>query len=302
MKPKAQSEHESGMLEYLEDIIGTSRYKEPIEKLSVKVEEYSEMRKEKLNRVRLVEQEKQKLEQPMREAAELMSFTNASLRTRNQLLQKYIHVSQKIVKDKEEELAALNENLAKIDEQLNSLKEQLKSKTDVLKEGTKKYDELQKRKEGCAEQLQSCKRKTVTATADTSQANKKKKNLEQLLEQEKGKLIELELIPDKNKREIEDCEKLLIKHTESKRQAEEELQTVMAGVRAQTQGLQEQKDRLQARLIDLKKIVDETNKDFKLAESELKIYLSTETAESDKLDKMKEAYEQAAQDLQSKTE
>ena len=27
MKPKAQSEHDTGMLEYLEDIIGTSRYK-----------------------------------------------------------------------------------------------------------------------------------------------------------------------------------------------------------------------------------------------------------------------------------
>lgn len=27
MKPKGQTEHESGMLEYLEDIIGTSRYK-----------------------------------------------------------------------------------------------------------------------------------------------------------------------------------------------------------------------------------------------------------------------------------
>lgn len=27
MKPKAVTEHESGMLEYLEDIIGTSRYK-----------------------------------------------------------------------------------------------------------------------------------------------------------------------------------------------------------------------------------------------------------------------------------
>lgn len=27
MKPKAQNEHDSGMLEYLEDIIGTRRYK-----------------------------------------------------------------------------------------------------------------------------------------------------------------------------------------------------------------------------------------------------------------------------------
>lgn len=27
MKPKAQTEHDTGMLEYLEDIIGTSRFK-----------------------------------------------------------------------------------------------------------------------------------------------------------------------------------------------------------------------------------------------------------------------------------
>ena len=65
-------------------------FKEPIEKLSVRVEEYTEMRKEKLNRVRLVEQEKQKLEVPMREAVELMNLTNTALRTRNMLLQKYM--------------------------------------------------------------------------------------------------------------------------------------------------------------------------------------------------------------------
>ena len=31
MKPKAATEHEDGLLEYLEDIIGTSKYKEPID-------------------------------------------------------------------------------------------------------------------------------------------------------------------------------------------------------------------------------------------------------------------------------
>ena len=54
------------------------------------MEEYSEMRKEKLNRVRLVEQEKIKLEGPMREAVDLMNLTNTTLRTRNTLLQKYM--------------------------------------------------------------------------------------------------------------------------------------------------------------------------------------------------------------------
>ena len=48
MKPKAQTEHEEGMLEYLEDIIGSSRFKEPIEQLERRVEGLNECRGEKV--------------------------------------------------------------------------------------------------------------------------------------------------------------------------------------------------------------------------------------------------------------
>lgn len=48
MKPKAQSEHEEGTLEYLEDIIGSSRFKEPIEKLANEVEALNDARGEKV--------------------------------------------------------------------------------------------------------------------------------------------------------------------------------------------------------------------------------------------------------------
>ena len=49
MKPKAQTEHDEGMLEFLEDIVGTSQYKEPIEELGKRVEELNETRGEKVN-------------------------------------------------------------------------------------------------------------------------------------------------------------------------------------------------------------------------------------------------------------
>lgn len=65
-------------------------FQEPLKQLKSRVEEYSEARKEKLNRVRLVEHEKQALEEPMREAVEVMNLTNNILRTRNTLLQKYM--------------------------------------------------------------------------------------------------------------------------------------------------------------------------------------------------------------------
>lgn len=49
MKPIAANEHEQGFLEYLEDIIGTERFKKPLELLNLKVEELSAMWAEKVN-------------------------------------------------------------------------------------------------------------------------------------------------------------------------------------------------------------------------------------------------------------
>ena len=56
------------MLEFLEDIIGTSRFKEPIDILKARVSDLDEHRNEKLTRVKMVEKEKDELEKPKEEA------------------------------------------------------------------------------------------------------------------------------------------------------------------------------------------------------------------------------------------
>jgi hypothetical protein len=62
MKPKATNNSEVGMLEYLEDIIGSNKYVEKIEATAKEVEVLNEERTEKLNRVKLVEKERDGLE------------------------------------------------------------------------------------------------------------------------------------------------------------------------------------------------------------------------------------------------
>lgn len=62
MKPKAQNEHEEGLLEYLEDIIGTSRFKQPIEEGQKKLDELSQEKDEKVTRLKIVEKDKMSLE------------------------------------------------------------------------------------------------------------------------------------------------------------------------------------------------------------------------------------------------
>merc|ERR1711902_38378 len=70
MKPKGLNENDEGMLEYLEDIIGSSRFKDPIETLHKRVQE-------------LVEKEKDELEKPKNEALEYLNLNNKIVRKKN---------------------------------------------------------------------------------------------------------------------------------------------------------------------------------------------------------------------------
>lgn len=89
MKPKG-SEHDDGLLEYLEDIIGTSQYKEPIDEAMTAMEALQEERQDKLNRLRLVEKDKNALEAKKREAEDYLRLQNDHVRAQSRLWQYYI--------------------------------------------------------------------------------------------------------------------------------------------------------------------------------------------------------------------
>jgi hypothetical protein len=52
MKPKGDDKNETGLLEYLEDIIGTDQYKQPIEEAAAKLEELNDQRQTAVHRVK----------------------------------------------------------------------------------------------------------------------------------------------------------------------------------------------------------------------------------------------------------
>jgi structural maintenance of chromosome 4 len=87
MKPKAQTEHDEGLLEYLEDIIGTSKYKEPIDEAMVEMERLQEERAVKMNRLRIVEKEKKALETQKKEAEDYLRLKNEHVRALSRLWQ-----------------------------------------------------------------------------------------------------------------------------------------------------------------------------------------------------------------------
>ncbi|KAL7990957.1 hypothetical protein Chor_014387 [Crotalus horridus] len=94
MKPKGQNEHDEGMLEYLEDIIGSGRLKEPIQILCRRVEILNEQRGEKLNRVKMVEKEKDALEGERNKAVEFLSLENKMFKEKNKICQYYMKLNE----------------------------------------------------------------------------------------------------------------------------------------------------------------------------------------------------------------
>jgi structural maintenance of chromosome 4 len=107
MKPKAKNEHEDGLLEYLEDIIGTSGTKPEIDALAVRVEALNEERTSKLQRVQAVEREKNRLEGKKNEAVLFIKLENRLAFTENAFLQGKMWEDARDVGDIEEEIVRL---------------------------------------------------------------------------------------------------------------------------------------------------------------------------------------------------
>ena len=71
MKPKAQNPNEVGLLEYLEDIIGSNKYVEEIETIERELETLREEKIEKTNRLRNAQRHLETLESGKNEALKI---------------------------------------------------------------------------------------------------------------------------------------------------------------------------------------------------------------------------------------
>ena len=108
MKSKGANDNETGMLEYLEDIIGTNRYKvglwgrclflfcvffyiqKPLVELNDRIENLSVLRTEKLNRLMLIEKKLDELKGPMDEAIVFLKTENTIATCKNFLYQRNV--------------------------------------------------------------------------------------------------------------------------------------------------------------------------------------------------------------------
>ncbi|KAF6725817.1 Structural maintenance of chromosomes protein 4 [Oryzias melastigma] len=274
MKPKGQTEHDEGMLEYLEDIIGSCRLKKPIQVLARRIELLNEQRGEKLNRVKLVEKEKNSLEGEKNKAVEFLKLENDIFTHKSRLYQYYVHDLQKRVVDKEQEKQKILEETKELTEKNAKISQEMEKMNEELKNVEKKQNKINKYIEAQKEKFTQLDLQDVEVREKIKHSKNKKKTLQKQLEKEQKKLEEVQGVPSSSEKAIteatarkEDLEKCKVKE-------EDKLKEVMESLKEETSGLQQDKEKKENELMELSKAVNETRSRMDLAQSELDIYLS----------------------------
>ncbi|WVQ75201.1 hypothetical protein IAR50_004812 [Cryptococcus sp. DSM 104548] len=165
MKAKAQNEHEDGLLEYLEDIIGTTKYKEPIEQASLEVEALNEERGEKMNRLRVVEREKAALESKKQEAEDYLRNANELTRKKSLLYQKHMYT--------------LQSNIDITTKAIENLTAQLSSEQELNADHLATIDALQKEYDEQVAAFAEVKKHTDTLTKEAKKIEKEEVGLQE---------------------------------------------------------------------------------------------------------------------------
>uniref|UniRef100_A0A665U747 Structural maintenance of chromosomes protein n=1 Tax=Echeneis naucrates TaxID=173247 RepID=A0A665U747_ECHNA len=274
MKPKGQTEHDEGMLEYLEDIIGSCRLKEPIQTLARRIELLNEQRGEKLNRVKLVEKEKNALEGERNKAVEFLTLENDIFKHKSQLCQYYVHDLQKRAMDKEQEKQKILEDTKELTEKNAKISQEMEKMNEELKNVEKEQNKINKYIETQKEKFTQLDLQDVEVREKIKHSKSKNKKLQKQLEKDKEKLEEVRSVPASSEKAISEATARKEELEKQKVKEEEKLKEVMESLKEETSGLQQDKETREKELMELSKAVNETRSRMDLAQSELDIYLS----------------------------
>ena len=271
MKSKAANEHEDGLLEYIEDIIGTSKYKTPIEEAAAELETLNDVCVEKNNRVQHVEKEKNSLEDKKDKAL-------AYIRDENELSQKQSALYQIYMDECADNIRVTEEAILQMQELLNMELEKHEGNESGIKELEKTYKRGMKEYESMEKEMQALSKEMAKYDKESVKFEEKKKFL-------LGKQKKLEKSMQSTRLAASECESLVEKHTydidkktaetagleKEMKVEEEELNSIREGLRGKTQGLSDQVTEKQKSLEPWDEKINKKLSAVAVAQSELDI-------------------------------
>lgn len=271
MKPKAANEHDDGLLEYLEDIIGTSKYKTPIEEAAVELENLNEICIEKQGRVQHVEKEKNSLEDKKNKAL-------AFIRDENELAEKQSALYQIYIAECEDNAKVTEEAIQEIQQQLNAELEKHAGNEDTIKQletayskAVKQYERIEKQAQEFAKELAKYDKENVKFEEKRKFISGKQKKAEKLASSSRLTASEAHSLVGKHADDIQRKGAEVAKLEKEMQREEQELAVIRENLKGKTQGFSDQIAKKQKSLEPWNEKINQKQSAIAVAQSELEI-------------------------------
>eukprot|EP00958_Prasinococcus_capsulatus_P029165 scaffold7377_cov389-Prasinococcus_capsulatus_cf.AAC.13 len=236
MKPKAQGPHDEGLLEYLEDIIGSNKYVEKIDEGTKVLEEIGEKRNGVIHRVKLAEKEKDALEEG-KEEAELY------INKENQLLQTRSHYFQKLCADAAEGITKFEEKKLDLEKKLEEERSKLDKDNTELAQLEEKHTtasnevkDIEKELSRSKSEFEAFERQDIKHREDMKFMKQKKKKLEDKLKKDEAKHAAMEKENEEANKNIPLLKEDLTKYEADLATAEAKLDEMLAAIQPELDG------------------------------------------------------------------
>ncbi|KJZ78177.1 hypothetical protein HIM_02215 [Hirsutella minnesotensis 3608] len=271
MKAKAANEHEDGLLEYLEDIIGTSKYKTPIEEAAAEVETLNEVCMEKSGRVQHVEKEKHSLEDKKEKALTYIRDENDLTLKQSALYQLFIHECNGNIAVTEE---AVNQMQAQLDEELekHSGGEQIiKDLEKQYSKGSKAVETQEKQTQALIKEMAKFEQERVKFDEKRKFLDDKRKKLEKTIGNAEKSSTEAEETIEQSSQDIETRTQEIASLEEQVKSEEAELAKIRESLKGKTQAFSDQIATKQKSLEPWIEKINQKQSAIAVAESEMNI-------------------------------
>lgn len=301
MKPKAANEHDDGLLEYLEDIIGTSKYKTPIEESATEVEVLNEVCLEKNGRVQHVEKEKNSMEEKKDKALAYIKDENELATKQSALYQIYLQECTDNIEVTEEAIADLKGQLETELEKHKGNEDGIKQLESQYKRGQKEYDALDKSTQALLNEIAERDQESVKFDEKTKFLTGKQKKLEKALATAETGVEEAASTIEECTAEIERATYEIAALEKNVVNEEKELAAIRASLQGKTQVFSDAITAKQKSLEPWKERVNQKQSAIALAESELNILREKANAGTIALEETNAKIVSIQEGLESKT-
>lgn len=300
MKPKSKDGSDEGLLEYLEDIIGTSKYLEPIEKASEELETLNARRAEKLTRVKFVSTEMDGMEDKKEEAERFLEQENELAILKNRLYQGYLSEAKDNIKTANAAIEGLKKKIEEEKSKYSEFEVEKRELEIAVKESESEYRVIQIEHSKLSNQLNTFEKQLVQALERKEHLIAKQKSSGESLESDRAARVTAQANVKSDTEELKKSQKELVNLESQLKEEESKLDEINSELKSKSDQVLAEIDQYQSQLAPWSEKISKTKKLIDIKKSERNMLDVSSKSNGKSLDEAKKQVDAITQSISEK--